>query len=108
MILDKEVEITIGSHSFKHYKKMDYPVEHNGQKLIVKIEHIIPGSHVKINVQCDICEFKKKIKYEHYFKNTKNLIQTYCCSHKCATEKRKETNLKLYGVENIHQNGHVK
>lgn len=100
MILDKEVEITIGTHNYKHYKELGYNVINPGQKLIIKIENLLLNSSVLANVQCDICGKEKQLQYVKYIKNTKNLTIKYCCSRKCGDFKFKNSKLKKYGDKN--------
>ena len=102
MILDKEIEITIGSHNYKYLKELGYPVENKGQRLIIKIKHVPKGSTIKINVQCDICRKNKLTSYNNYIVNTKNFTQPYCCCSKCGLFKQEQAKLKKYGNKNYN------
>lgn len=98
MILDKEVEITINSRTFKRYLELGYPVKNKGQKLIIKIEHLSFRSHVHINAKCEVCGCEKKITRDKYYKNTKT-INLYTCSEKCAVSKIKQVLFNNHGNE---------
>ena len=106
MILDKEIEITIGTRNKKYYSDLGYNVIF-GEKITINIEHLLSWSSVKVNVKCNICNKETKIKYRAYSKNTKNNVEPYCCCPGCANKKRKETNLGKYGVEFVSQNENV-
>ena len=92
MILDKKVEIIVGSHSIKHYKELNYSAVW-GEKLVVNSEHLSKGSNVLINVKCDICENERLLEFWSYNENTKRLTEPYCCSRKCAEKKKKTNNV---------------
>ncbi len=100
MIISEESEIIGNSKIFKHYKELGYDII-VGEKLYVKTTDLTKGSHVKILVECDICEKQKLLAYQKYIKNIKRSDDnnTYCCSSKCAVEKRKNTNMRIYGEE---------
>ena len=89
MILDKEVEITIGTKNKRYYTNLGYSITSVGQKIIISVGHLMSWSSIKINAKCDICGKETKIKYRAYTKNTKNNIEPYCCCNKCANKKRR-------------------
>ena len=97
MILDKEVEIKIGSKNKKYYIEKGYDVK-LGDSLIVPIEDLYEGSKVKVNVQCQnsLCTSKnKKIQYRHYIVNINaNDNHKYYCSN-CSNNYNKNKLAKL-------------
>ena len=99
MILDKEIEIVIGTKNYKHFKELGYNIIKPNQKLLVKVEHLFLNSHVSISVKCDVCEKERKLSYKKYIQNTNNFTLPYCC-RKCATQKIKNTCLERYGIKN--------
>lgn len=101
MILDTEIEIIVASRKLKFYQNLGYKVMHKNEKLLIKIEHLSLQSHLLVTVKCDICGFIKKLSYDKYYKNTKN-INIYCCSEKCAVEKIKSITFKNHGKENYN------
>lgn len=103
MILDKEIEITIGTRNKKYYSDLGYFVTGVCQKIVVKTEHLQNGCADQVSCKCDVCGFEKEIRYNTYIKNTKNLTEPYCCCNKCAVEKYKKSILKIYGVESQFQ-----
>ncbi len=80
MIISEEAEVTGNSKIFKHYKELGYNII-VGEKLNVKTTDLTKGSHVKILVECDICEKQKSLAYQKYIKNIlkqkKNLKKFY-------------------------------
>ena len=109
MILDKEVEIVVGSNTINYYKNIGYINIKCGQKLVVKIEDLYKGSIIKINVKCDICDCKKQLPYKKYIMNiSRGNDLIYCCSRKCGDIKTKQTKLKKYGDENYNNKKQIK
>ena len=102
MILDKKIEIKMSSiKRLIYYRSLGHQINYY-DLLIIKIEDLTPGSSIKINVKCDICGKEKLLRYFKYFKNTKNLIEPYCCCSKCAFTKNKQTKLDKYKNENYN------
>jgi len=111
MILDKEIEIIVGSRHIKYYSELGYKCKFK-EKIIVKIEHLSKGSHVIIKVKCDDekCPNAQEIrfiKYQNYIKTTKNFTETYCCNI-CALKKIEQTNINKFGTKNVLQNEDIK
>lgn len=106
MILSEKVTIRINSRNFDHYKNHINDLKNN-QFYEIDIQYILPTSHQKIKVKCDVCEFVSNKPYREYLKSYNNK-GFYCCSPKCALSKNKETNLKKYGCENSFQSEEVK
>lgn len=101
MLVTKEVEIYIDSKKIQYYKEKGYDVKAKKYHKI-KIEHLSKGCGVEVDVICDVCGKEKKIKYRDYLKNIKN-VELYCCSRKCAVEKRTLINKEKYGISNTFQ-----
>lgn len=97
MILTKEVEITINSANFKHFKSLGYENLKNRNKIIVPVEHLNKGSHSIIKVKCDFCGKEKELIYRYY-----NKEKPYACS-KCGGFNLIETNLNKFGAEYYSQ-----
>lgn len=106
MILSEKVIIRINSKNFNHYKTHIHDLKNN-EFYEIDIRHILPTSHQKIKVKCDVCEYISNKPYREYLKSFNNK-GFYCCSPKCAISKNKETNLKKYGCENSFQSEEVK
>lgn len=99
MILSEYINIKLNSHNINRYRELGY--ECNQEYLKIKILHLPKGSHYRVDVKCDICENIKNITYYRYIENIEN-GGIYCCSHKCATIKSRNTKLKKYGNENYN------
>lgn len=97
MIIDEYVVITVNKKNIEYYKSKGYNI--TDKKLRINTKDLIPGSHLKINVKCDICFKEKEIIWREYYKSYIN-GDLYCCSSKCSQVKNKKTCLERYGVDN--------
>lgn len=69
----------------------------------IKVEELLPTAETVVEVKCDYCE--------DIFETSYLVFNTYEGKHtcpKCVPLKRKETNLKNYGVENPSQREEIK
>jgi len=105
MIIDDEVLLKISSTNFKYYKSKGYKFK-KGDTITVDVKDLQFGTGVKVNVECDICGSKNKIYLQKYNINFKR--QGYYSCLKCSDIKRKNTNNKKYGVDNISQSKQIK
>jgi hypothetical protein len=92
MIITKKVKVRINNINKKHYKdvKLNDIIE-------VNVDELSKGSHVEIDVACDVCGKNKKMLYKTYIKHTKNDGKYYC--RICNKVNTKKTNIERYGVE---------
>lgn len=125
MLLTKEVEITLNSFNVAYYESLGYKIplkrasESNYKRfgkefvydfktpIIVKVEDLQEGSHVKVDVLCDYC--KKNIitmQYRDYLKRMK-IIHKHACVG-CSCLKSNESNLVIYNVKNVSQLDEIK
>ena len=105
-IITKEVEIKPTGKMIQYYKDKGYDVKY-GQSLIIKIEDLSKGSHLKIDVLCDMCHKNKMtVKYETYNRVVRE-TGSYVCKE-CSQEKRYRTNQKKYGVSIASKSNIVK
>ena len=94
------------SRNKKSYVNKGYVFTKYGDEFKVKVEDLTEGSHAEIICLCDYCLSKRiktiiKKEYRAYLKeNKKSIIHKDCCK-KCQVEKVKESNLEVYGVEDI-------
>ena len=97
--------IKINNNNFDHYKSRGYECN-KGDKIIVRAEDLIKGSHQKVKIICDGCGEESEVEYRYYLK-IQHDGKTYCnkCKHKYVTSK---TNLERYGFEAPTQNEDVK
>lgn len=100
MILNKTLEIKLGSRNINHYNSLGYvlPDKPFGKTINVNIEHLSENSWVEVTARCYYCNKIKNIKYYRYRTITSNNTN-FSCSNKCSVTKRKETQLKRYGVD---------
>lgn len=96
LVPNQFVEVRIGGRNLGHYKKLGYDVMF-GDTIRVPVEHLTPGSHVEVEVLCDICGEKIKRDYKQYLYNHTRGYDT--CSE-CKQVKYIQTSLERYGVIN--------
>lgn len=116
MIRIKEITISGNSKTLKYYRDIGYDINY-GEKIAIKIEHLIKTSSIKVECHCDICNSANSIKYYNYIGNIERngLYRCNECSKlirsnkirelhndedrsKDLTDKSKKTNLSKYGV----------
>lgn len=105
MILDKKVNVKISSTNFKYYKVLGYSFR-KGDIIEVDVKHLQRGTGVKINVKCDVCGSESNIYLQKY--NINHERQGYYSCVKCSDKKRKKTNMKKYGSDNVSKNEIIK
>lgn len=110
MLLTKEVEIALFGKKIKHYKELGYDIPlyksrdgmrvKNGTKIMVKIEDMPEGSHVYVDVKCDICGEVDSRRYYSYTDSRKMSNIKYDCCVECRGTKIQDVNMDVYGVTN--------
>lgn len=125
MLLTKEVEVKVNSYTVDYYKSLGYEIpmkkatESTRKKykkdfvydfsktIIVQIQDLQMGSHIKVDVLCDYC--KKNVitmKYKDYY-NRMKITNKHACID-CSRLKLYESNLSIYNVKNASQSDEVK
>lgn len=111
LLVSEYVTVSIRGSDLKRYEDLGYviPTKINKYKkrvynyrasLLVKLQDLPNGSSAKIDVICDYCGKTKSIAYKDYLRNKKNEVTNKDSCSDCSIEKTRESNLKLYGVEN--------
>ena len=96
MILTEKIELKVSKKNICHLRNKGYDC--NLKDIIeIKPDDLQEGSHVKIEVKCDICGRKKELKFQVYNKCYNNGL-IYVCNN-CSIEKIKKTNMEKYGCE---------
>jgi len=105
MIIQKKVKVIANSGIIRFYKNIITNIQRN-KEYEIDVNQLIPTSHIKILVECDICHNQSMKQYRQYLEsyNKRNL---YCCSSICAQIKNKKTNIQKYGCENVFQNKNI-
>jgi DNA-directed RNA polymerase subunit M/transcription elongation factor TFIIS len=98
MILQETVSITLNSSNIKHYESLGYSIPRirakyyphtlsvpRGTNLLIKIKDLQSQSHIKVDVQCDICGTKKKIRYYTLEKSSRYICSP--CHNKSETSR---------------------
>jgi len=102
MILTKKVMIKVNVNNIKNLEKNGYITNLN-DVIEIDVEHLSVGSHVKIEVKCDVCGKERgNLMYKEYLTNLKS-GGYYSCQGKCSSDKNKKTCLEKYGVEYVTQ-----
>jgi len=97
MILTKTLKLKVSRKTITHFRNKGYEIKLN-DIINIKPSELTDGSHIKVDVKCDVCGTKKTIMYQKYIKNINN-GGFYACSSKCAQEKVKKTSLNKFGSE---------
>jgi len=95
MILSQTAKVKISTKTYNHYKNLGYKFLNCGDIIEVAVFDLTSGSHVNINVKCDVCGKEKQMPYKEYINNIKNQ-KYFSCSPNCGKEKQKITNIKRY------------
>ena len=98
MIITKEIEIIADWANIKRYEELGYGEMKQGDKFIIKVEHLKSNSLKKVEIECDFCGAIIKRRYGSYLDNIER-DGKFCCG-KCKKYRYKETCLEKYGVDN--------
>jgi len=97
MILDKTIEVRINKGNKGYFSKKFIKKLQINEIINLNIKELSKGSHLKINVKCDICNLQKRIMYKQYVRGSK--YGYYTCSSKCSKKKIIRTNNKKYNSD---------
>ena len=97
MLIDEIIKVKVSKKNITHFKNLG--INCNLKDIIdINPINLNGGSHILVNVKCDICGNEKQLMFQKYIKNIKN-GGIYCCSSKCAQQKVKNTSMKKFGNE---------
>lgn len=99
-VLTKEVEI-MPSVNIQYYKNKGYDAKYK-VPLVVKIEDLPKGSHIKVEVLCDMCHKNTMTVVYKSYNNVVERTGNYVCKE-CSPKKHEQTILKKYGVKSYTQ-----
>ena len=107
-LISKTVEVTLNARNCKYYEDLGYKIPREfdnkgrlrvprGTKILVKVEDLSKGSHVRVECKCDYCGEKLNWEYKAYNVQVHEKGETYC--QKCGNallgiKKTKETRFK--------------
>ena len=101
MLLPQEIEVGINYKNIDYYRNLGYQIEKCSTVINVNINHLAKNSHKKVKILCDYCKETFERVFRDYLKfKDKSPIKKDCCV-KCRGTKTKESNLIVYGVENV-------
>jgi len=95
MILEQQVTVRIAPSNIKWYKQKGYSINHIGDTINVDVKDLMPSCKLKVKCVCDFCK-KEFFRSYHIARHSK---RHSCGNQDCKNLLRKETNLKLFGVE---------
>jgi len=119
MLLTNKVSLRINNNNYKYLETLGYKNLKMNEYLTIPTNHLSEGSGHKVKVKCDICGKEKMLQYRRYLLSYNN-GGYYACSNSCnidkrkyeitdeIKEKKKNTNLKKYGVESPFQSEKIK
>jgi hypothetical protein len=105
MVKNNESKVLITTRNIKYYKGKGYSCG-VGDTISLNVDTMPTMSRNIVIAICELCNNEIEISYSKYNKN-KSRQGFYSCK-KCSNKKRKITNIKKYGVENIFQRDDVK
>jgi len=106
LILPQIVKTEWNNRNKKWFINKGYNFSKIKDKIEVSVLDLMEGSHVKVKILCDYCLEKgirtiiNKPYYEYINLNKKSIIYKDCCKS-CTYQKYKESNLIVYGVDNV-------
>ena len=103
MLLDQKVQLKWVPKYKKYYESKGYKYTVRGDTFEINIKDLDINSKVIIKYICDYCNNQLEKSYALYNKSKKNCIIKKDCCRNCIALKRKEANLKKYGVEYYSQ-----
>lgn len=107
MLITKNVKIKINNRYVKYYKNLGYKNIKGGDEITIPTKHLSVSSNAKVEISCDKCGAIKNENYNAYQRYTNNQTKKYYCVI-CNNVKRKITNNKKYGCDNVFQNEEIK
>lgn len=112
-LISKEIEINLTARNINHYENLGYKIPRykdsqgrfsvkKGTKIIVKVNDLSKGSHVKIKVKCDLCGKEYDIVYKDYIRyvDKNGIITCLKCVKEETREKQRNTKIGKYTREN--------
>jgi hypothetical protein len=107
MLITKKIKIKINGKEINYFKRKGLNVKCNDE-IEIDISLLSLHSHRKVIVKCDICEEEKYITYKNYNNYIKKSLDNKYTCNKCNTEKRQNTCIKKYGVDNVANSNIIK
>jgi hypothetical protein len=104
MIVNQKILIKITHKSYKFYNLKGYEMN-VGDEIEVLVSDLPIGSHLKIDIKCDLCGLERSYIYQGYMRYTKNNTIPYYCN-RCNSVRVKESFEKRFG-EGITNSMHV-
>lgn len=98
MLISETVKTKWTKQNREKYEEKGYVFTKYNDKFDVKIEDLLPASHIKVKIKCDICGKIIDRPYREYKKCHSKEFGDLCSL--CCGIKRKDTCIKKYGEDN--------
>ena len=98
MILSKTVMVNPTGKAVKYYRDKGYNAQYN-IPIEIKVEDLLPQSHISILIKCDDCGKEFFVKNDNYHRIMSETGKYIC--KKCGFKKKDLTNLERYGTTNV-------
>ena len=96
LVENQLVETTWSTSNKKWYVEKGYQFANIRDKLLVKVEDLMPSSCVKVNVKCDYCGRIYQAKYHDYNRSIKIIKKTCCSNSECKAKKIHDSKIERY------------
>lgn len=100
LVKNQEILTTWMPTNRQHYIDKGYKYTKCREKVLVKVEDLLPSSHEIVNVICDYCGKEYKKQYVNYLKEHTN--NKDCCVN-CSPKKVRDYYRDNFGVDNVFQ-----
>jgi hypothetical protein len=97
MILNDKIEVIVNNQLIKYYKDLGYSGVLYRQPLLINVLDLPKGSHVKVDVECNICGVIKKYEFRGIKLTDKNVYHCKKCINRIPsvyTDESKEQMIK--------------
>jgi hypothetical protein len=99
MLISKTVMVRWNGFTRKHYEEKGYQWTRQNDLFECKIEDLMIGSTVRVEVKCDYCTDGMAYKeYRSYLEERKIIAKDCCKNRKCMVVKSEEVSMIKYGV----------
>lgn len=106
MLVSEKIKIKVRKNLIDYYDNLQYSIINN--EVIVNSNDLHNGSNAVINVICDHCRVKLTMMYKNYYKCIKKYDDELYYCQKCKYYRIKQTNMIIYGVDNVMQLDDIK
>lgn len=100
MLITKQIKVKITGYNIKYYKSNGYSNISKEQIVEISIDDLYKNSEFYVDVSCDYCGVIFQRRYCDYVASKNRAISSKDACAKCCNQKRLESCLEKYGVDN--------